>query len=86
MTSRLAISISVLSIVAVSVSASACGSAPDERAVQSHEGITLGDVYNLGAIARTIPTPAHRALYWRRALPNARIAALASELGVAVEA
>jgi hypothetical protein len=49
MTSRLAISISVLSIVSVAVSA--CSSTPDERAVQSQEGITLGDVYNFGAIA-----------------------------------
>ncbi|MGO8992246.1 MAG: hypothetical protein ACLQVI_02885 [Polyangiaceae bacterium] len=36
----------------------------------------------LGAIAATIPSAQHREGYWRRALPNARIAGVARELGV----
>jgi eukaryotic-like serine/threonine-protein kinase len=36
----------------------------------------------LAKIAATIPSPEHRARFWGRALPNARIAALAGELGV----
>src|SRR6202030_3308967 len=43
MTSRHAISISVLVCAA-------CSATPDERVGQTHEGITSGDIYNFGAL------------------------------------